>query len=355
MFKLWASHFISKYQNVQINTANTGSGLGQAFVVSGQYQIGGSAAYFRNDQIQSNPNLLNFLNIPLAVTDTLVEYNVPNIPATMHLNFTATLLTQIYNTTVQFWNDPRIIAINPGAASILSLLRDPRDSKLPGLGIWPYYRSDAAADTWLFTQYLATVPWWNATVGPPNLSVNFPHCVANFTITPAHQCGDNIPQGALGNPGIVIQAGPVVGSISYVSVEALDQWVLCKTQDPLCKNSHLNYGLLQNQAGNFIDPSNGNSVQAALDALSSQTPTDERISLANAPGPDSYPIVGYGYALVNKQQLNPDFATVLRSFLTYCILPNFGSAPEFLTTYHFTPLPAAVLQLTLNQIALIGP
>lgn len=346
MFKLWASHFLDKYPNIQINTANSGSGYGQTFVANGQVQIGGSAAYFTDQQIQHNQNLLNFLNIPLAVTDTLVEYNVPGIPATMHLNFTATVLTEIYNTSIQFWNDPRIKAINPGASSILSSLNsDPRDAKLPGLGIWPYYRSDAAADTWLFTQYLSTDPWWNSTVGY-GLSVTFPHCVADFTASPPHQCYDNIPQAALGNPGIVIQAAPILGSISYVSVEALDQWVT-----PL----GLHRGFLQNQAGNFIDPANGSSVQAALDALSPQTPADERVSLVNAPGQNSYPIVGYGYALVNKLQLNPDFASVIRSFLTYCILPNFGSAPEFLNTYHFTPLPAAVRQLTLNQIAMIGP
>lgn len=345
MFQLWASHFTEKYPNVQINTANTGSGQGQAFVSSGLVQIGGSAAYFTDEQIQQNKNLLNFLNIPLAVTDTLVEYNVPGIPSSMHLNFTATLLAEIYNTTIQYWNDPRIIAVNPGAASILSA------EPSPGVGIWPFYRSDAAADTWLFTHYLATDPWWNNTSNPTDpqfrgpgigLSVHWPSCYA----TEQHPCLNNIPQAALGNPGIVIQAAPIVGSISYVSVEALDQWVT-----PL----GLHRGFLQNQAGNFVDPADGKSVQAALDQLSTLTPPDERISLANAPGADSYPIVGYGYALVNKLQLNPEFASVLRTFLTYCILPAYGNSPDFLNTYHFTPLPPTVRQLTLNQIAMIGP
>jgi phosphate transport system substrate-binding protein len=330
MFELWASHFIDKYPNIQINTANTGSGEGQAFVASGQVQIGGSATYFTNQQIANNANLQNFLNIPLAVTATLIEYNVPGIPPSMHLNFNATVLTEIYNTTIQYWNDPAIIAINPGAATLL-----------PHLPIWPFYRSDAAADTWLFTQYLSNDPWWNATVGY-GLTVNWPTCVATET----HQCLNNIPQAANGNPGIVIEAAPIVGSISYVSVEALDQWIT-----PL----GLHAGRLQNQAGNFVNATDGQSVQDALNAQAGQTPVDERLSLVNAPGTDSYPIVGYGYALVNMQQLNPDFASVLRTFLTYCILPNFGNAPSFLNIYHFTPLPSAVLQLSLNQIAEIGP
>ncbi len=335
MFQLWASHFIDKYPNIQINTANTGSGEGQAFVSKGLVQIGGSAAYFSDAQIAANPNLQNFLNIPLSVTATLVEYNVKNIPPTMHLNFTATLLAEIYNTTIQYWNDPRIVAINPGAAPIL------RAEQGKDADIWPFYRSDAAADTWLFTQYLSTDPGWNASIGS-GLTVHWPTCYATET----HPCLDNIPQAALGNPGIVIQAAPIDGSISYVSVEALDQWIL-----PL----GLHAGRLQNQAGNFVNATDGQSVQDALNALAGNTPPDERISLVNAPGTDSYPVVGYGYALVNIQQLNPNFASVLRAFLTYCLLPQYGSSPEFLNIYHFTPLPAKVLQLSLNQTAQIGP
>jgi len=334
MFQLWASHFTEKYPNIQINTANTGSGEGESFVSKGLVQIGVSAAYFSDQQILANPNLQNFLNIPLAVTATLVEYNVPNIPATMHLNFTAKVLSDIYNTTIQYWNDKAIIAINPGAASILG-------AENPPVGIWPFYRSDAAADTLLFTQYLSTVPDWNASIGS-GLTVHWPSCYSIET----HTCLSNIPQAALGNPGIVIQAAPIVGSISYVSVEALDQWIL-----PL----GLHAGRLQNQAGNFVNATDGHSVQDTLNALSGNTPPDERISLVNAPGTDSYPIVGYGYALVNMQQLNPEFANVIRTFLTYCILPEDGSSPDYLNVYHFSPLPGPVLQLSLNQIAQIGP
>lgn len=330
MFQLWASHFIDKYPNTQINTANTGSGQGQAFVADGLVEIGGSAAYFSDQQIARNPNLHNFLNIPLAVTATLVEYNVPNIPPSLHLNFSSTLLTEIYNTTVQTWNDKNIIALNPGAATLL-----------PNTPIWPFYRSDAAADTLLFTQYLSQDVWWKAHVGS-GLTVNFPTCVPTDT----HVCQNNIPQAALGNPGIVIQAAPIVGSISYVSVEALDQWV-----SPL----GLHAGRLQNTTGRFVNATDGQSVQDSLDALAGSTPADERWSLVNAPGVGSYPIVGYGYALVNSHQASREFATVLRTFLTYCALPDYGSSSNYLNVYHFTPLPPAVLQLTLKQISLIGP
>lgn len=328
MFQSWVKNFTQLYPSVQMNTANTGSGTGISFVEKGLVQIGGSAAYLSDDQQARNPAILN---IPLAVTSDLIEYNLfePDgktaFPSSIHLNFTAPLLSMIYNSTVIWWNDTRISSINPGAARLL-----------PSERIWPVQRSDASGDTWMFTQYLtANDPWWASNVGY-GLQVTWPYCNP-------YSCK---VQSALGNPGIVIETGDIKYSMSYVSVEALDKWVI--------GTYGLGTGLVQNRDGNFLAPTS-DTVKAAIDALSSQTPADERFSLVNAPGRNSYPIVGYGYALVNKQQITPDFATVLRTFLTYCLLPNYGNSPRFLDVYHFAPLPETIRQLSLTQVSQIGP
>jgi phosphate transport system substrate-binding protein len=358
MFNLWIHNFTKLYSNVRINTQNTGSGQGQAYVEKGIVQIGGSAAFLTDAQQAANPNILN---IPLAVTADIMDYNIiyPNTtnpstlpqstrwadlpvcksnPAACRLNFTATLLTQIYNSTVNYWDDFRIKQINLGAAAFL-----------PHEPIYATYRSDAAGDTLFFTQYLSSGDsWWAKDPQRTGLTVVWPSCVVNATV-PA------CPQSALGNPGIVIATGHRAGSLSYVSVEALDQWVLCKTGSDLCSDyAPLDFGLLQNQAGKFVEATSIN-IQNALNATASQTPPDERFSLANAPGPSSYPIIGYGYALVNKQQITPEFAFVLRTFLKFCLLSNYGSSLSYLKVYHFVPLPSIVRQLSLNQVSIIVP
>ncbi len=357
MFNLWIQNFTKLYPNVRINTQNTGSGVGEAYAEKGIVQIGGSAAFLTDAQQAANPNILN---IPLAVTADIMDYNIiypnttnpknlpqstrwgdlpfcKNNPAACRLNFSATLLTQIYNSTVYYWDDPRIRQINPAVASFL-----------PHEPIYATYRSDAAGDTLFFTQYLSRGDsWWANHVGS-GLTVAWPSCIVNATV-PA------CPQSALGNPGIVIATGHRAGSLSYVSVEALDQWVFCNTGSDLCSDyAPLDYGLLQNQAGKFVEATASN-IQSALDATASQTPPDERFSLANTPGVDSYPIVGYGYALVNKQQITPDFALVLRTFLRFCLLSNYGSSLSYLNVYHFVRLPSIVQQLSLSQVSMIGP
>lgn len=328
MFQSWVRGFTQLYPNVEINTANTGSGTGQSFVEKGLVQIGGSATFLSNAQEAQFPNILN---IALAVTSDIIDYNVPEVPRSMHLNFTASLLSQIYNSTVQYWDDNRIKNVNSGAAKYL-----------PHQPMWPIYRSDAAGDTWLFTKYLSTEEsWWNSTVGY-GLTVNWPACIP----PPTEPC-PSTAQSALGNPGIVISTNDRRYSLSYVSIEAQDQWVLRPDYT-------LGYGLLQNGAGNFVEATLAN-LKASIDALAPNTPSDERFSLSNAPGPYSYPIVGYGYALVNVQQATPEFGLVLRTFLKFCLMSQYGNSMTYLSVYHFAPLPPSITQLSLNQVAAIGP
>lgn len=317
MFNLWVRNFTQLYSNVEINTENTGSGVGQAFVTKQQVvQIGGSTAYLTDIQEGQYPNILN---IPLAVSAAIINYNLPGFPQNVHLNFSARVLVEIYNGTITSWDDPAIKAINPGATNLL-----------PAHEIFPMHRSDGSGDTYMFTNYLSyNDPWWQGNVGS-GLQVSWPNFLS--------------AQSAIGNPGIVIQCGNFPYSISYVALEALD----------LSIQKGLGFGFVQNKDGNFVNLSS-NNVKEALDALSSNTPTDERMSLIMAPGKNAYPIVTYTYALVSNSQSNPNVAAVVRAFLTFCLLKQYGNSPYFLNQYHFLALPDTVTQLSLTQVAQIGP
>ena len=316
MFNLWVRNFTQLYPNAEINTENTGSGVGQSFVRSRSVQIGGSTAYITDTQ---EPQFQGILNIPLAVSAAIINYNLPGFPQNVHLNFSARVLVEIYNGTITSWDDPAIKAINPGATSLL-----------PSHEIFPMHRSDGSGDTYMFTNYLAyNDRWWRTNIGS-GLQVPWPSFLS--------------AQSAIGNPGIVIQCGNFPYSISYVALEALD----------LSIQKKLGFGFVQNRDGSFVNASSDN-VKEALDALSFNTPPDERMSLIMAPGKNAYPIVTYTYALVSNSQSDPSAAAVVRAFLTYCLLKQYGNSPYFLNQYHFLPLPDPVMQLSLQQVAQIGP
>ena len=327
MFNLWVQNFTHLYPNVQINTQNTGSGTGQSFLARGLVQIGGSTAYVTDTQQQADSRYQGILNIPLAVSAAIVNYNLPGFPQNIHLNFSAQVLVEIYNGTITSWDDPQLKAINPGVASLL-----------PSHDIFPMHRSDGSGDTYMFTSYLSAAnEWWRDNVGS-GLQVPWPSFLAAQT--------------AVGNPGIVIQCGNFPYSISYVALEALD----------LSIQKQLGFGYVQNRDGNFVaaytpESKSLTSVKDALDAFAPNTPPDERIQMVWAPGRDSYPIVTYTYALVAPSQVNSDVATVVRAFLTFCLLRQDGNSDYFTiqSQFHFLPLPDSVRQLSLQQVAQIQP
>src|SRR5262249_20095341 len=147
-------------------------------------------------------------------------------PSNVHLNFTGTVLTEMYNGTISSWDDARIKAINPGAVDLL-----------PSETIRPIHRSDASGDTYHFTEYLSRSDlWWNKKVGY-GLTVTWPD--------PPGHTADSI----IGNPGIVIECGAMKYSVSYVSVEALD----------LALNTYkLGAAYVYNHDGNFVSYSGEN-------------------------------------------------------------------------------------------------
>ena len=110
--------------------------------------------------------------------------------------------------------------------------------------------------------------------------------------------------------------------------------------------------MLENQGGKFLLP-NVETITAAAAELTPRTPPDERLTLAFAPGADSYPLINYEYAIVSDQQPNPQVASAISSFLLWCISPQGGSATSFLEPVHFIPLPISIRARSEIQIAKI--
>ncbi len=312
LFQLWASNFTKLYPTIQLNTAAGGSGTGQSEAEHGLIQIGGSDAYLTNTQEAQFPYMLN---IPVAISAQQIDYNIPGIPQSLHLNFSGPLLASIYNGTVSYWDDPAIKAINPGAASLL-----------PHQLITPIHRSDSSGDTFIFTQYLSfSDPHWNRTVGF-GTAVSWPN---NPAATSAN-----------GNSGMVTACQQKQYSIAYIGVSYLKSAIAAGE----------GYGYLENRAGNFVNISSSN-IQADVNGFQGSIPADERLSLVYGPGTNSYPIVNFEYAIVAKNQTSQAVAIDVQALLLWAILPNYGNSPYFLNQVGFVPLPSPVIQLSEMQIA----
>jgi phosphate transport system substrate-binding protein len=317
LYPLFNSQWISAYKsvdpNVTINAASTGSGKGISEAVAGTVQIGASDAYMSNALMSANPSMLN---IPLAVSAQQVMYNIPGLGADKHLNLSGDVLAQIYMGEIKKWNDPKIAALNPGV-------------QLPNQPITAIRRSDASGDTFLFTQYLSdSNSEWKSKY-KYSTQISWP-AIGNSLI------------GATGNAGVVTELANTKYSIGYVGISWLDK----------ATAKGLGYAALKNHDGKFVLPTKEN-IQAAANAEADKVPADERISLIDAPGANSYPIVNFEYAIVNSKQ-SGDMASALKKFLKWAIDPKGGNSAQYMDPVHFLPLPASVEPKSEAQINKIG-
>ncbi len=313
LYPLFNGQWVPAYKSVDpklnIISASTGSGAGISQAIAGQVQIGASDAYMADAQMASNSAMVN---IPLAISAQQIMYNVPGVPASQHLKLSGDVLAQIYMGKITNWNDAKIKALNPGVT-------------LPNKPIVVVRRSDGSGDTFLFTQFLSdTSSAWKS--GPAfGTSVSWPTVASEI--------------GGKGNEGVVQDLVSNKYSIGYVGISWLDK----------ASSQGLGYAALQNQAKNFVLPTE-QTIQSAANTMISKVPADERISLIYAPGSNSYPIINFEYAIVNTKQPSADVANNLKKFLNWAIDPTKGNSSKYLKPVHFLPLPGSIEPKSAAQI-----
>lgn len=312
LYPLFNSQWIAAYQrqnsHVSLQAASTGSGQGISDATQGLVNIGASDAYMADGQVQQTPGMLN---IPLAISAQQMMYNVPGISKTQHLKLTGAVIAKIYEGQVKYWDDSTIASLNTGI-------------KLPHKAIVPVRRSDGSGDTFLFTQFLSdTSSSWNAKV-KYGTTVSWPSVIGEI--------------GSQGNQGVEQSLKSTPYSIGYVGISWLDQAV----------KDGLGYAALQNKSGNFVLPTQSN-IQAAAKATTN-VPAGERISLIDAAGKNSYPIINFEYAIVKTRQSDSATATALKQFLDWAISPAGGNDSKYLSPVHFLPLPSNIAPLSKAQI-----
>ncbi len=313
LFNIWAPAYEKQNPNIKITPSGGGSGAGISGAAGGTVDIGASDAYLSQSQVAKTPGLLN---IPLAISAQMINYNIPGITGNLKLN--GQILSQIYQGKITNWNNSAIAAINPGVT-------------LPNLKIVPLHRSDGSGDTFIFTQYLSKSDpnGWGSANGPQfGTTVAFPSVPSAL--------GEN------GNGGMVSACQSTVGCVAYIGISF-------KSQTDAAK---LGEAALGNAAGNYLLP-NPQTIGAEAASLVSKTPASEALSLVYGPDPNGYPIINYEYAIVNSNQPSTETAQAIRALCAWAIDPQYGNTASYIDQVNFQPLPSSVATLSLAQIAKI--
>jgi phosphate transport system substrate-binding protein len=308
LLRAWADQYHDLYPQLTITTAATGSGAGIAGASAGTVSIGGSDAYLSSGDLVKNPTLLN---IPLVISAQQVNYNLPGLSASVHLNLSGLVLAEMYQGLITRWDDPAIAALNPGVP-------------LPDTKVVPLHRADSSGDTFLFTSYLSTHdPAWDTAIGY-GTTVAWPPVSGALAKT--------------GNSGMVAGCQATPGCVAYIGISYLSAALA----------ANLGEARLANASGQFLLPTQA-TISAAVASFVSSTPANETISMVSGPAAGGYPIVNYEYAIVSTSQPDAARARDIRAFLHWAITT--GNAPSYLNQVRFVPLPGPVVSLSNAQIA----
>jgi phosphate transport system substrate-binding protein len=277
---------------LKVNYQSVGSGAGISQLTAKTVDFGASDAVMngKQDSGLSSPAI----HIPITCGAVALTYNLPDVKDT--LNLTPDIIAGMFLGTITKWNDPKIGAANKGV-------------KLPATAILIAHRSDGSGTTNIFTTYLSKVNAdWSNKVGKGS-AVNWPTGIGN--------------KGSEGVSGTVKQTP---GAIGYVEMSYAIQ-------------NKMAYARVQNKAGNFITP----TIASVTAAANVQIPPDSKVSLTNTDAPDGYPISGFSWVIVYKEQnynsRSLDRATKLVKLLSWMI----HDGQQYSSALNYAPLsPAAV-------------
>ena len=239
------------------------------------------------------------IQLPDTLGGIAVAYNVPGV--SKHIKMQAKTLADIFLGKVTNWNDPEIASGNSG-------------EKFPNLPILVAHRADASGTSYHFTDYLSKIsPDWKSKVGVGK-SVNWPAGV-----------------GAKGNEGVAGQIGNSPGAIGYIELAYALQ-------------NDIAYVALQNKAGAYVQPSI-DSIRAAASQKPEVSATD--FSITDMGGQDSYPISGYSWIMIWKNQADPSRGKQLADLLKWLVT----SGQDYAKKVNYVPLPDNVQQVALKAIS----
>jgi phosphate transport system substrate-binding protein len=239
-----------KEYNVKVNYQAIGSGGGIQQLKNKTVDFGASDAFLSDADLASAPAAI--VHVPMVAGAVVITYNLPGSP---ELRFTPDVVADIFLGVITNWSDPRIAALNTGAA-------------LPNLGIVVVHRSDGSGTTNMFSDYLSKVSAdWKQKVGM-GTSLSWPTGV-----------------GGKGNPGVAGLVQQLPGSLGYVELIYALQ-------------NKMTYASLKNKSGAFVKP----SLASTTAALNTAIPADTRVSVTDTPAPDGYPIAGFTWIIVYKEQ-----------------------------------------------------
>ncbi|MGB8214385.1 MAG: phosphate ABC transporter substrate-binding protein PstS [Anaerolineales bacterium] len=270
LYQQWTYAYQYVNPAVVINYNGVGSGAGKTAIINNTVDFAASDSALTDQNYTDGKDLQMYPTVAGAV---VLAYNIafkvptPAAGATAvalpKLILNGQTLVDIYNGKVSMWNDPEIVALNPGLST-----------NLPAAAITTVHRSDASGTTDIFTHALAAFSAdWKAGA---DQSVQWP---------------GTTDLGGKGNAGVAAAVLNTPNSIGYVELA-------------YALSNSMNFAQMVNKAGKTVT-ANGASVNADMADFATIFDNNPKLFayIPNGGGDGSWPITGYTYFILHTTSM----------------------------------------------------
>jgi len=166
------------------------------------------------------------------------------------------------------------------------------------------HRAEGSGTTFIWSDYLSKISKGWAGGPGKGTSLNWPTGVAGK-----------------GNEGVAGLVKQTPGAIGYIELAYAMQ-------------NSMAFAKVQNKAGNFITP----SVTSTSAAGNIQLPADAKVSLTNTDAADGYPISGFSWALIYREQGYNNRSQARAENLVKLLWWNIHEGQQYCAGLHYAPL-----------------
>ncbi len=285
LYARWSAEYAKLDPKVRINYQSVGSGAGVRQVTDGVVDFGATDEPMSEGEIARAQGAV--VHVPTTVGAVAITYN---LPGEAPLRLTPDLVADIFLGVVARWDEPRLLAANPGRA-------------LPAAPITIVHRADGSGTSAAFTSYLSrTSDAWKSRVGTGT--------------TPRFPVG----VGVKGNEGVAAHVKQTPFTIGYLEVAH-------------ARLAGLPSAVVQNRSGAFVAPTI-EALDSAARAAAAK-PVHGQISLVDSDAPAAYPITALTYVVVPKDLRDAERGTAVAKFLWWAI----HDGQRFARTLDYAELP----------------
>jgi phosphate transport system substrate-binding protein len=296
--------------SVAVNYQGIGSGGGKKAIVDRTVDFAGSDSLLGDEEYSAGGDLQMY---PMIAGAVVPIYNVEGItsedPA---LILSREVLAGIYDSSINNWSDPAIVALNPSLAD-----------KLPDAAITVVHRSDGSGTTEIFTKALSSFsPDWKANVGAGS-SVEWP----------VDKAGNGV--GGKGNQGVAAAVQNTANSIGYVELS-------------YAVSNKITFAQMINQAGNTVT-ADAASLQSAMADFAGSFSDRLTTDIVDGSGAGSWPIAGYTYLVLHTSSMEDCAKAAKLLEYVHWTLTDAGAAQRA-SDLGYAVLPEAVQQQALDKL-----